>query len=74
MDVVDSLSFGETPQDEDKSTKKEMPRKIVRKDFKINEIKIHKNPRADSASANQQQIRIFNASNNDSVLMTHCSG
>ena len=77
MDVVDSLSFGDTPQDENKTAKKEMPRKIVRKDFKLNEIKINKNPRADgraNSGSNRQQIRIFNPSNMDSVLMTHCSG
>ena len=44
MDVADSLSFGETQKSEKQAPKKEMPRKIIRKDFKLNEIKILKNP------------------------------
>ena len=52
MDVADSLSFGETQISEPKpkSSKKEMPRKIVRKDFKLNEIKVLKNSNTGSAA------------------------
>lgn len=50
MDVADSLSFGETQKSETKSTKKEMPRKIVRKDFKLNEIKVLKNSNTGGAA------------------------
>ena len=50
MDVADSLSFGETQISEPKSSKKEMPRKIVRKDFKLNEIKVLKNSNTGGAA------------------------
>ena len=64
MDVADSLSFGgETLKSEKQVTKKEMPRKIIRKDFKLNEIKILKNQNKEGVAnfgGNMQHIAIFN--------------
>ena len=63
MDVADSLSFGETQKSEKQAPKKEMPRKIIRKDFKLNEIKILKNPNKEGVAdfgGNMQHIKIFN--------------